>query len=179
MPSCANSTQLLLALDDDRRAVASDSLSPFLICRFHRPGPKGSNGSRRTVTGLGVDPEPLLRHGRGVACDPARCVAALLGWFAQRHVNVPLNQSRLSDRVRQVRPRILDRCFVRELGVSERRLPSRAIRSRSDSAFASSAMSGSRAGEGESFRDCSSPGGLTRRLMKCSFGSRGKRELPG
>jgi hypothetical protein len=53
------------------------------------------------------------------------------------------------------------------------------IRSRSDFALASSATSGSRAGEGESFRDCSSPGGLTRRLMKCSFGSRGKRELPG
>src|SRR6266542_4040497 len=53
------------------------------------------------------------------------------------------------------------------------------IRSRFDSAFASSATSGSRAAEGESFRDRSSPGAFTRRFPNSSFGSRRKRELPG
>ena len=44
---------------------------PILDLPLPSPRPEGANGSRRTVTGSGVDPEPLLRHGRGVACDPA------------------------------------------------------------------------------------------------------------
>jgi hypothetical protein len=46
------------------RAVASDSLSPFLICRFHRPSPKESNGSMRTVMAWGLT--------RTLATAPAR-----------------------------------------------------------------------------------------------------------
>src|SRR6185437_2451606 len=53
------------------------------------------------------------------------------------------------------------------------------IRSRSDSAFASSATSGSRGAKGELFADCSLPGAFTRRFPKSSFGSRRMRESPG
>lgn len=53
------------------------------------------------------------------------------------------------------------------------------IRSRSDSAFASSVTSGSRAAEGESFRDDSSPGAFTRGLRNPALDRVASASYPG